>query len=177
MPISAKKKTKPLFYIALAVIGIAAGVLTQQATRYDFITSEGVKYQWSELKDDWVVINYFAPWCAPCLKELPELNKFADNLPNHTHLFAINYDPADQLQAQALKQKYNIQFQVIVAEQQTYLPMTPPPALPATFIVGPRGQVVKTIMGEVNAKMLTDALLKLQMTYSGEPVKKTTGDA
>ncbi|QPG06884.1 TlpA family protein disulfide reductase [Salinimonas marina] len=156
------KKTKPLFYIALILIGMTAGVLTREATRYDFVTSDGRQYQWRELKQSWVVVNYFAPWCAPCLKEIPELNQFARTKPDEVRLFAINYDPADQQQVQALRQKYDIRFPVIVAGPETHLPMAPPPALPATFIIAPDGQVVKTLMGEISAKQLTATLAQLQ---------------
>ena len=156
------KKTKPLFYIALILIGMTAGVLTREATRYDFITSDGQEYQWRELNQSWVVVNYFAPWCAPCLKEIPQLNQFANTKPDNVRLFAINYDPADQQQVQALRQKYDIRFPVIVAGPDTQLPMTPPPALPATFIIAPDGQVVSTLMGEISAKQLTTTLAQLQ---------------
>ena len=32
-----------------------------------------------KLKGEWVVINYWADWCAPCIKELPELFEFAED--------------------------------------------------------------------------------------------------
>ena len=31
----------------------------------------------TSLNNNWVVINYWADWCAPCIKEIPELNEFA----------------------------------------------------------------------------------------------------
>ena len=30
-----------------------------------------------KLNGNWIVINYWADWCAPCIKEIPEINEFA----------------------------------------------------------------------------------------------------
>ncbi|AXR06798.1 TlpA family protein disulfide reductase [Salinimonas sediminis] len=162
MPISAIKKTGPLLYVGLALIAITAGVLTRQATTYDFSTSSGARYQLADFRGQWLIINYFAPWCAPCLKEIPQLNQFAQQLPENTHLFAVNYDPADRQQVIALKQRYNINFEVIVAGPETRLPVATPAALPATFIIGPDGQLAETIMGEITQARLQQTLASLK---------------
>ena len=31
-----------------------------------------------KLKGQWIIVNYWADWCAPCIKELPELFEFAE---------------------------------------------------------------------------------------------------
>ena len=46
--------------------------------------------QLDELRGQWVVINYWAIWCKPCIQEIPELNKLAE-LPQVTVL-GVNYD-------------------------------------------------------------------------------------
>ena len=37
--------------------------------------ADGDAISLSELHGDWVVINYWAEWCAPCREEIPELNE------------------------------------------------------------------------------------------------------
>ena len=85
-------KLKPLLTLLLLVTAAMGGVFTYQHLQYDFETLEGRTYSWSTLKGQWVVVNYFAPWCAPCLREMPELAKFNASLPSNTKLFAVNYD-------------------------------------------------------------------------------------
>ena len=67
--------------------------------RYDFSSVQGDTYQWHALKHKTVVVNYFAEWCAPCLKEVPELNAFkqwVNTHPNieidkHNHLLHVQF--------------------------------------------------------------------------------------
>ena len=37
---------------------------------------DGVVHRVSDHRDKWLVINFWATWCAPCLKEMPELELF-----------------------------------------------------------------------------------------------------
>ena len=45
----------------------------------------------NDLDENWIVINYWADWCPPCLKEMPELVNFAQSNPD-IEVFAYNFD-------------------------------------------------------------------------------------
>ncbi|AXT40183.1 TlpA family protein disulfide reductase [Alteromonas sp. BL110] len=155
-------KTKPLLLIILFTIAALAGLFTYQSLQNDFETLDGEKYSWSGLKGQWVIVNYFAPWCAPCLREMPELALFHQSLPNDTQLFAINYDPKTKAELTAMIKKHDIAVPVVISSSDTKLPMDKPPYLPATFIVGPNGNIKDTIMGEVTAAKLRQRLSELK---------------
>lgn len=144
-------------------IALVAGVLSYQATRPDFSTHQGQTYQWRELEGKWGVINYFAPWCAPCLREMPELHAFAKSTADNVYTFAINYDPMSTSQRDAMLTQFNISLDVIVVDEGTVLPMKKPAYLPATYIVSPKGEVVDTVLGEVTAELLHQRLARLQL--------------
>ena len=41
---------------------------------------------------NWIVVNYWADWCAPCIKEIPELNDFAkENTDILVYTFNFDY--------------------------------------------------------------------------------------
>ncbi len=153
---------KAFAFVALTLLALGAGIFTYQSQHSDFETVSGQGYQWSELQGQWTVINYFAPWCAPCLREMPELNAFSQNLPEDTLLFAINYDRQTSTQIAEMANKYTIEVPIIFASENTELPMEKPPYLPATFIVGPEGKVVDTIMGEVSEQELRERIQQLK---------------
>jgi thiol-disulfide isomerase/thioredoxin len=155
---------RKLALLFLFIVPLVVGVLVYQSQQFDFETLEGETHAWSDMKGEWVVINYFAPWCAPCLREMPELNALANALPSNTRLFAINYDRLSREDLANIVTKYDIKLDVIFAQQDTILPINKPAYLPATFIIGPDGEVKETIMGEVTEKGLKARLRSLKET-------------
>ena len=67
----------------------------------------------TKLEGSWVVINYWADWCAPCIKEIPELNEFADENKD-IFVFTFNFDQLDQEDLAPIAKKFNIEVPSLV---------------------------------------------------------------
>lgn len=151
---------KFFLYAGFAAVSLAAGVFLQLSFHKDFHTIDGQSGRWADFKGDWLVINYFAEWCAPCLKEVPELNAFHREY--DIPLFAISFDGEPDDKMRNLMTKYNMTFPVISAEPMPELPVPKPRALPTTYILNPDGEIQKTIQGEVTHEMLFAAIEQLK---------------
>jgi thiol-disulfide isomerase/thioredoxin len=148
---------RKIFYSLLTITGLLGGMYGYSLVRTDFQTDDGVAHKWRDYEGQWVVVNYFALWCAPCLREMPELNQFYQHNDANTPLFAISFDDLSEDELVEIKQKYDMQFPVITQVEQP-LPMTKPISLPATFIIGPDGEVKKQLLGEQSAASLRNAI-------------------
>ncbi len=60
-----------LLFAALFSFAIALPV---QGAGWTLTDKDGVRYELSILKGKWVLVNFWAPWCPPCLEEMPSLN-------------------------------------------------------------------------------------------------------
>ena len=139
------------------VFAFVAGLGVKSYTSYDFVTLEGQKQSFSHLNEKTLIINYFAEWCAPCLREIPELNAFNAQKSDEVVLFAVSFDALSEQELAALKKKYGIEFPLITYFKSE-LPFEKPQYLPATFVIKPGGELAGQLLGEQTVESLNEAI-------------------
>lgn len=147
-------------WIILAISAFLGGLWASNQMSYDFKTLDGNTYKHSELKGDIVLVNYFAEWCAPCLREIPELNEFYHQAADNVKLFAVSFDNLSEEQLQKIKSQYNIEFPLI-SSIDTDFAFDKPQYLPATFVIRSTGDVAGQLLGEQTTKSLNEAISDL----------------
>ncbi len=152
---------KKLLIVFVSLIALALGFGLNQYLATDFEVLNGKAHKWRSSEGKWTVVNYFAEWCAPCLRELPELNDFHHQYGTSIRLFAVSYDTLSVDELLGLKQKYDIHFPVI-SLLKTLPWQQAPSSLPTTFILDPKGAVVTQLKGEQSAAKLKQTIDKLQ---------------
>ena len=144
-----------------ASLALLVGLWTQQNLKVDFITLDGQEHHWRHSQGKWKVVNYFAEWCAPCLREIPELNHFYQQNNDDIDIFAVSFDPLNKKQLMHLQETYNIQFPII--DRLNSLPWNRPPnSLPTTYILDADGKVQKQLKGEQSAEKLIQTINALK---------------
>lgn len=142
-------------------LALLVGLWTQQNLKVDFTSLDGQDHRWSHSQGKWKVVNYFAEWCAPCLREMPELNAFYQQHNDEIDIFAVSFDPLDKKQLVVLQKKYDIQFPII--DKLNTLPWGQPPnSLPTTYILDADGKVQKQLKGEQSAEKLIQTIHALK---------------
>ena len=115
----------------------------------------------NKLNGNWIVINYWADWCAPCIKEIPELNEFADDNKD-IFVFTFNFDQLDQEDLEPIAKKFNIQVPSLITHPRDIWGIQTPPAVPATFFINPNGELVLSLFRPQTKDALNNILLDLQ---------------
>ncbi len=128
------------------------------AAKTDYTQLSGVSGDFSDHRGKWMVINYWATWCKPCIEEIPELNNFAEKHKDTVKLFAVDFDNArgDKLVASA--EKMGIEFPILIDDPHSLLGFEKPYALPTTFVFNPQGKLQKTLLGPQTEESLLKAL-------------------
>jgi thiol-disulfide isomerase/thioredoxin len=111
----------------------------------------------ASLQGQWVVINYWARWCKPCIEEIPELNALNAEYPQVTVL-GVNYDG---VQGEELAQQVadlNVKFELLPEDPAAQLGISRPVVLPTTLIVGPDGKFRRALTGPQTVDSLIDAM-------------------
>lgn len=125
----------------------------------------GNKVLTANWKGKWIIINYWASWCGNCLKEIPELNHFvAENHDKNIILYGVNYDQLAPENLSAAIKSANIKFPVLQEDPNALWNLGSIVAVPMTFIISPKGVVVKSIIGVNTKKSLVDTLESLKQS-------------
>jgi thiol-disulfide isomerase/thioredoxin len=102
---------------------------------------DGVQYTLSGLQGRWVLVNFWAPWCPPCLEEMPD---FAALQQQHRDLqvigVAVMYRSRDKVTA--VLDKLSISYPIVFGNEDTAADFGGLDGLPTSFLYSPSGQLV-----------------------------------
>ncbi len=101
----------------------------------------------SNYKGKWVIVNYWATWCKPCLKEMPALNDLYKNNKDKIVVLGVSYDKLSNKEIKAVAKKLSIQYPMLSTFPINKFGVKHLSVLPVTFIINPKGQLVKTLKG------------------------------
>ena len=127
-------------------------------TKSDYNDRNGANGSFSDHHGQWMIINYWATWCKPCIKEIPELNHFANTHAEQVVLFGIDFDGAQDEKLQQAITKLGIEFTVLNDDPANTLGYERPTVLPTTLIFNPTGKLHRTLLGPQTAESLLQVI-------------------
>lgn len=127
------------------------------------VDQHGQKVAAERLEGQWLVINYWAEWCAPCRTEIPELNAFAAaQRDNGVKVLGVNFDGLQGDELSQAAERMGISFTVLAADPAKRFELPRSEALPVTYIIDAQGKVRERLLGEQSAAGLTAKLEALR---------------
>ena len=115
-------------------------------------------YDLADHRDKWVVVNFWATWCAPCLKEMPELSAL-DAMNEHVEVIGLAYEDIDVAAMREFLASHPVVYPIAIVD--VYAPpadFETPRGLPMTYLVAPGGKVAERFLGPVTAADIEQAI-------------------
>lgn len=103
----------------------------------------------------WTFVNYWAEWCKPCIREIPELN--ALDAQEGYRVFGVNFDGATGEALAAQEQKLGVAFPTLAADPAARFALQRPEVLPTTLVLSPTGELHRVLVGPQTAASLKAA--------------------
>ena len=106
--------------------------------------TKGKKVSLSDHKGKVVLINFWATWCAPCIQELPSLQKiYNDHEKEGLVVLGINVDEARNISGiKPLAKKLNLKFPILIDSTGDVMKLyNPAMNIPYTVVIDKKGNI------------------------------------
>jgi len=122
------------------------------APKTKFLDENNLPTSIDAFKGKIVVLNLWATWCAPCIKEMPSLERLASQMPIDRFAFvAVNQDKGGLAVAKPFLDRLGIRGLSIYSDSAGRLPREyGGRGMPTTFIIGKSGNVISRLEGSAD---------------------------
>ncbi len=120
-------------------------------------------------KNEWIVINFWASWCKPCIDEIPELNKLNSTVSN-INVVGVNYDGLVGEELFIEVARLGIKFPNLASDPSTLLKTSRPTVLPTTLVLDQDLKIYATLVGPQTFKSLKTVIAESRINLTeGHP--------
>ncbi len=151
------------FLAVLALIFTVSTTLQAQDTvDFELPDVDGTVHRLSDYRGKWVIVNFWATWCGPCIREIPMLREVAKMTdPVQPVVIGIDFEEIPEDLLRSAMETLNMDYLVLRVGNSPLIPFEPLKGLPSTFIVSPDGRLVFSHAGEIHKRQLVETLQKL----------------
>lgn len=118
--------------------------------------ADGGGTDWSEWQGQWLLVNYWAEWCAPCREEIPELNRLHEA--DGVVVLGVNFDGLEGPALTDLMARMGIEFPVLLDDPGARWELDRPGVLPSTLVIDPQGALHDVLVGPQTYESLARAV-------------------
>tara|TARA_B100001109_G_scaffold47543_1_gene38382 strand:- start:373 stop:825 length:453 start_codon:yes stop_codon:yes gene_type:complete len=150
--------------VKIKIIQLFCLFLILSCQRNDIEVFNGPNTNIDKLNGNWIVVNYWADWCAPCIKEIPELNSFAAENKD-LKVFTFHFDVLKEDELESIANGFNISVPSLVTHPRDIWGIQTPPSVPATFFINPNGELALSLFSDQTKDELNDIISQLKDTF------------
>lgn len=129
---------------------------------------EGRDFTLSDLRGNYVILNMWATWCAPCRDEMPDFVDFYEDYQgDNVEIVAVNMSTTERNMdnVEQFVEDFQIPFYTVLDEAGKVENDYVISVMPNTYIIDPDGRVVFKRLGFINYDMLEEYYLDVKENY------------
>ncbi|KEF39358.1 Peroxiredoxin [Schinkia azotoformans MEV2011] len=150
------------FFLAKGMNAVDIVEVGDQAYNFELEDLDGTIHKLSDYEGKFVVVNFFATWCDPCIEEAPELEKYQQSYASEAPLLIIDRGEPKK-RVQDFKVKANSTSTFLLDRDDKISKTFNVVGQPETLIIDPNGIIREKIIGPTTAEDLKAIIATLKM--------------
>jgi len=143
-----------LMFVVTAVFTTSA-LAQRQAPNVVFKTVDGKMYDLSKLTGKVVIVNFWATWCGPCRKEIPDFIEFYKNYKDKgVEILGVSLDREGWEKVTPFLKQTPINYPIVLGNGEIAGKFSKFNAIPTTFIIDKSGKIVDEHTGVMTKSQL-----------------------
>lgn len=141
--------------LLIAVTSTLAEAEEKVTANFELKDTAGLKHQLSNYKGKWVLVNYWATWCPPCLEEVPDLvNLYDHHKKKDLMVIGVVFDYKNTKEVTDYVDDMLMSYPIVLGDDEVTAQIGTAEVLPTTFIYNPQGALVKIKRGLITKQYI-----------------------
>ncbi|AFH50635.1 Thiol-disulfide isomerase-like protein [Ignavibacterium album JCM 16511] len=134
----------------------------KKAADFKLKTLEGKEVKLSDFRGKVVIVDFWATWCPPCRKGIPDLISLQDEFKKDLVVIGISLDQQNTIKdLKPFIENYKINYPVVLGDEKVVKDYGGINAIPTSFIIDQKGNIVDSHVGLVPKTVYVDQIKSL----------------
>ncbi len=126
-----------------------------EPVRFSAVDIDGKELHLSDYRGKWVLVNYWATWCAPCVKEIPELEAFHNkHKEDKAVVLGLNMESIKLDKLRRFLEDKEVTYPIAQVDMAVNTPFGMVLGMPTSFLINPKGEVAAREVGILSAESI-----------------------
>ena len=141
------------FLLVVALCFTRAAAADSAPANFSVTDEQGKVHSLSAYRGYWMIVNFWATWCPPCLEEIPDLVALKEARKD-VQVIGIAMEFQDSRQVLQFAEGMFVNYPIVLGDRKIADAVGRVDGLPTTFIFDPQGRLAQRHVGKITRQQL-----------------------